>query len=73
MSQSQSSAAEAAMFPYQGGKAPVQGMNTNSLACAYPSPTPRAQYCHPAPYTQVGGQKYHTLAQAYGQSRRATH
>ena len=40
------------------------------LSCAFPSPAPRAQYCHPAPYSQTNGQRYHNLTQAYGQSRR---
>ena len=70
MSQTPSAKAEAALFPYQAGDAPVPGMNTNTLACAYAAPAPRAQYCHPAPYSQVNGQRYHNLVQAYGQSRR---
>jgi len=62
-----------AMFPYQDGRVPVAGMSAETLTCAFPDPTPRAQYCHPAPYSQVNGQRYHNLTQAYGQSRRVHH
>ncbi len=38
--------------------------------CAFPSPPPRSQYCQPAQYSTINGQRYQYLVQAYGQSRR---
>lgn len=61
------------LFPYQDGRVPVAGASAEVLTCAFPDPTPRAQYCHPAPYTQVNGQRYHNLVTAYGMSRRVHH
>jgi len=43
---------------------------TSGRPCAYAPPPPRAQYCAPSPYSQINGQRYHNLGQAYGQSTR---
>jgi hypothetical protein len=38
-------------------------------SCAFPAPPIRNVYCFPAPYSQINGQKYQTLALAYGAPR----
>ena len=53
-------------YPQHGQEYGMQGQQT----CAFAAPPPKQQYCGPAPYSQIYGQRYHLLHRAYGESRR---
>ena len=48
---------------------PQQFPQPQGQTCAFPQPQPRMVYCSPAPFQQVNGQRYHTIANGYGRAR----
>lgn len=49
---------------------PQSQQRQQGFQCAFAVSPLRQEYCSPGPFSQVYGQRYHNLTNAYGQSRR---